>query len=416
MSPESILDTLPIDRSAKAAAWDAVQSAKSPDELQSAMDELPLPKRAKAALWDVKSKMWEAQPDMHFSAPVADAPSMPDAPTPTTLPDAAPPLPPQNGQELPPAPPQDAQQAPMPDDSAPSVNQPEFIKAHNAWNDATNKAALDHMQKFGTTHEDAKSAVAGTVGLEPKIDNYKAPLEPPPPPEAPPAPPELPKPTHVQSVSAATPNPPTAAMPTQPESPETIAAQVQQLGQFGAPVTPSQRKAVMFPGGNGMPPLSTLAGLKITHDHFGNVYAYRPDLLTPGEIHSAAKQNRLTELLGGPIGMGAPDKSALQGTPVAVVARAPDGTEIQSTATDVVNLPKTHAATAMVTPPGGSLSVEPIPNILAQRRGIAPPPAPAPPQIPVPPKYTIQQIRRAAIAKGRHPDLAVRQARMRGLI
>lgn len=403
MSPESILDTLPIDRSAKAAAWDAVQSAKSPDELQSAMDELPLPKVAKAALWDVKSKMWEAQPDMHFSAPITDAqPSTPDAPLLANTPVAVPPVPPQG-----------EQQEPISDDSAPAVNQPEFIKAHNAWNTATQNAALDHMQKFGGTHEDARAAVAGTVGVEPTIDNYAAPVEPPP--DGPGKLPDV-KPSPVKNVSPATPNPPTAALPTQPESPETIAIQIQQLGQFGAPVALSQRKAVMFPRGQAMPPLAGLAGLKLTHDHFGNVYAYRPDLITPGEIHSAAKNNRLPEVLGGPMGMGAPDKSQLHGTPLAVVSRAPDGTEVQSTATDAVNLPMTHAATAMVMPPGGSLSVEPIPNILAQRRGIALPSAPSPPQVPDPLKYTIQQIRRAAIAKGRHPDLAVRHARMRGLI
>ena len=72
-----------------------------------------------------------------------------------------------------------------------------------------------------------------------------------------------------------------------------------------------------------MPDLTTLAGLKLTHDDFGNTYAYRPDLITPGEIHRAAKNNTLPEVLGSIAGMGAPDKTALQGEPIAVTGRAP---------------------------------------------------------------------------------------------
>ena len=211
-------------------------------------------------------------------------------------------------------------QAPPP----PQYNSAEFTRAHSLWNTATNKAATAFMeQNPGTSFDDAKAAVQGTVGREPQIDDYKAPPPPPEPPQAP-AKPEPVKPTPVAKVSPATPNPPTAAIPTQPESPETITLQVGQLGQFGQPVQPSQRKVVMFPGGQGMPDLTTLpAGVKLTHDEFGNVYVYRPDLITPGDIHRAAKNNTLPEVLGGPLGMGAPDKSGIQGTPVAVVSHAP---------------------------------------------------------------------------------------------
>lgn len=269
----------------------------------------------------------------------------------------------------------------------PQYNSAEFTKAHNVWNSATNKAATSFMEANpGVSFDEAKQAVAGTVGVEPTIDNYKAP---PPPPEPPaPAPEVKPEPpAKVEKVSPATPNAPTAATPTQPEAPETIALQMGQMGSFGAPVQDSQRKAVMFPGGQGMPDLSTMAGLKITHDAFGNVYAYRPDLIAPGEIHAAAKNNTLPEVLGGPMGMGAPDKANLQGPPVAVVGKAPDGTEAQTTVTDAVNLPQTVAATHAVTPPGGTVEVKTPDQALAERGGNGQPPGSE-----VVPSYTAEQV------------------------
>ncbi len=169
-------------------------------------------------------------------------------------------------------------------------------------------------------------------------------------------------PTQVQRVSPATPNPPTAATATTPESPATIALQVDQLGQ-GA------RKVVMFPKGQGQPGVLP-EGVSVTHDAFGNTYAYRPDLVKTSEIHSAAKNNTLPEILGGPEGMGAPDKSALQGEPITVVGRSADGTEAQSTATDPEHLPETVAATHAVTPPGGTVGVEPVEGVLGERAGV----------------------------------------------
>jgi hypothetical protein len=176
-------------------------------------------------------------------------------------------------------------------------------------------------------------------------------------------------PTKVKSVSPATPNPPTAALATTPEAPATIALQMQQMGTHGEPLRPDQRKVVMFPRGQGQP-AELPPGVAVTHDSFGNTYAYRPDLLTPGEIHTAAKNNTLPELLGGPQGMGAPDKTALQGNPVAVVARGPDGVEAQSTATDQASLPQTIEATRDVVPPGGTLGVEHPSGVVSERAGI----------------------------------------------
>lgn len=174
------------------------------------------------------------------------------------------------------------------------------------------------------------------------------------------APPATPKPAQVQRVSPATPNPPTAALPTAPEKPETIALQVQQLGEGG-------RRVVMFPKGTTQPG-QWPAGVSLTHDEFGNTYAYRPDLIRKSEIRSAAKNNKLSEVLGSAEqGMGAPDKSALQGNPVVVTARTPEGAEAQSTATDTANLPATVAATHAVMPEGGSVSIETPEQAVADR-------------------------------------------------
>ena len=100
-------------------------------------------------------------------------------------------------------------------------------------------------------------------------------------------------------------------LPTEPESPETIALQMEQMGD-GA------RKVVMFPDGQNAP-TQYPPGIRITHgapwtDESGqvhrNLYAYRPDQTTAGAIHAAEKNNTLPELLGGPMGMGAPGYGA----------------------------------------------------------------------------------------------------------
>lgn len=245
---ESILDDLPIDRSAKADAWDAFHESQTPEDLQARLDALPLPHATKADLWDMKAKMYDG--------------------TPTPAPE--------------------------------------------------------------------------------------------PPPVEPEAAPEPPKPNQVQRVSPSTPNPPTAALPTQPEKPATIDIQMQQLGA-------GQRRVVMFPKGT-PPPAQYPNGTAITHDPFGNTYAYRADLIRKSEIRHAATQNRLSELLGAAQGgMGAPDKTALQGKVNAVVARAADGTEAQSTATDDFSMPGAVEAAQKLTPPGGSVTIEQPQNVIHQR-------------------------------------------------
>jgi N12 class adenine-specific DNA methylase len=210
------------------------------------------------------------------------------------------------------------------------------------------------------TGEIAPPAAPGASPVEPEANT---------PPGTPGKPAKPPKPASVEKVSPATPNPPTAAVPTAPEAPETIALQLQQLGE-------GHRKAVMFPKGTPAPTVYP-PGTAVTSDAFGNTYVFRPDLTNRSAIKRAAKNNTLPEILGSAeMGMGAPDKSALQGEPVTVVGRAPDGTEAQSTGTDQANLPVTLAATQHVTPPGGSVSVEPAENVIAERQQQPAPPVP----------------------------------------
>lgn len=167
-------------------------------------------------------------------------------------------------------------------------------------------------------------------------------------------------PSKTKTVSPATPNPPSAALRTVPESPETQEVQIQQLQQ-------GIRKVVMFPKDTYPPVDAPTGNIAVTHDKFGNVYWYRTDLIEPGVIHRAAENNELPQILGGPEGLGAPDKSQSMNGPV-VVARGPTGTEVQSTATTPEQLPQTIAAHGQVTPPGGSVEVTTPEDVIADRQ------------------------------------------------
>lgn len=173
-----------------------------------------------------------------------------------------------------------------------------------------------------------------------------------------------PPPTKSETVSPATPNPPTASVATHPESPETIAIQMQQLGE-------GLRRVVMFPKGEGQP-TQFPPNVAITHDEFGNTYAYRNDLTTKGEIHGAARNNQLSTILGGPNGTGAPDKITLPPDAPVVAVHAPDGTEVQATATSPESMGATVANHEPLVPPGGSVSVTNAPQVLHGRNGHPP--------------------------------------------
>lgn len=259
-------------------------------------------------------------------------------------------------------------------ESATVPNEQAYTKALTDWTKNSTKAAIEYtMEHPEVPHDQALQVVEGQVGRKPEIEDFQVPAEAempkPPKPEKPPKAVKPEKPADPKEVGQ------TAGIPTEPESPETYAVQLQQLRE-------GTRKVVMFPGGQGMPDLTTLEGFSITHDEVtapdgsrvNNVYVYRkgvgPGMVEPGEIKSAAKNNTLPELLGHTeLGMGAPDKTALKGEPIAVTAHAPDGTEVQSTATDAENLPQTVATTHALTPPGGTVSVGPPAKVLAERQG-----------------------------------------------
>ena len=206
------------------------------------------------------------------------------------------------------------------------------------------------------------------------------------------APPPVP-PTPTEHVGPRTPVPPTAAQPTTPETPETLDTQLAQMGQ-------GLRKVVMVPKSNldqGYQPAAPLpAGVSLTADAYGNRYYFdKQQGMTAEQVRSAAKNNKLPEILGGPVGMQAPDKSVIPpGQATVVKATAPNGTEVQSTATVPQMVPETLAATQPLVPPGGRLDVV-SPQAAIQDRTGAPVPPPvslsAPPSLPAQGESSVEE-------------------------
>lgn len=71
--PESVLDSLFVDRSVKADAWDAYHTAETPEDFKKQFDALALPKPAKATLFDLKFSglpLSSAAPIKHPAVPM----------------------------------------------------------------------------------------------------------------------------------------------------------------------------------------------------------------------------------------------------------------------------------------------------------------------------------------------------------
>lgn len=157
-----------------------------------------------------------------------------------------------------------------------------------------------------------------------------------------------------------------------PEAPDTIEAQRQKLVNGEVP-------AVMYPKGTPVPKTPP-AGMRRLPTKRG-VFDYDPNKLTPKQITDATKAGRENEILGlGPMSKDdVAAASAATGEPtVAVVERAPDGTEVKGTlatpSTVDVQAPTIEAGKSA----GNTVSVEPPDHVLAERTQAAQPtPAPA---------------------------------------
>lgn len=156
----------------------------------------------------------------------------------------------------------------------------------------------------------------------------------------------------------------TASHPTVPESPATLAIQIDQLKN-------GIRHVVMFPHGTETPGKARDIGMReiVTG---GNKFWHNPTKIKASEIATAAKKNELPKILGND-GYGAPDKSELSSTPLAVVAEDRHGTPAQDIATDKAHLPAAIKGAERVKPAGGSVKIE-TPGKVIERRPKPPDP------------------------------------------
>ena len=163
----------------------------------------------------------------------------------------------------------------------------------------------------------------------------------------------------------------TAKQQTIPERPETLALQLEQLAS-------GQRKAVLVPPGS---PITAAAAGTSRVRHMGNEVIFDPKRISAENIRQAIENNQLPQVLGSAErGMGAPDKSQIQGKPLAVIGRTESGTTAQGTLTDLQRLPGTFEATKDVTPEGGKISIEEPEVELARRLQPEGPPPQKPPK------------------------------------
>jgi diguanylate cyclase (GGDEF)-like protein len=170
----------------------------------------------------------------------------------------------------------------------------------------------------------------------------------------------------VSSEAAVTPTTPTTPpAPTQgagsvvaqesplPESKETLAAQVRALKEKRG-----SRKAVLVTPGEKMPlhpkSMKTLKTPK-------GVFIYRPDLISEAEILQAVAEDKI----GGILGLGVERKPA---APIgAVTARDAQGVTVQNAVVDKKTLPKAKKAGKKAAGPGGTVKMEPLGKVVAER-------------------------------------------------
>lgn len=146
-----------------------------------------------------------------------------------------------------------------------------------------------------------------------------------------------------------------------PETPATLKAQQEQL-------TAGDRKAVMYPRGTTVPELPK--GMRQTSTPRG-VFHYDPAQFTPARIKALSAAGKENEILGlGPVPKAeAVARAAAGETPVAVVERTPDGTEVRAAAGTEPTAPAQIAAIEAVKTPGNTVAVETPGGVVAKRTG-----------------------------------------------
>lgn len=145
-----------------------------------------------------------------------------------------------------------------------------------------------------------------------------------------------------------------------PETPRTLRIQMQQLRD-------GLRRVVFVARGAKARINPEEYGAKRHRAPSGDFY-YRPGKVSIKEIDASIHDHSLNELLGATHGgYGAPPKEDLKPPIKAVVSREPSGETVQGALSDVAHVPETVKAAEMITPPGGSVSIEDPAKEIANR-------------------------------------------------
>jgi len=150
-----------------------------------------------------------------------------------------------------------------------------------------------------------------------------------------------------------------ASPDTMPESIDTLMEQQKQL-------LDGYRSTQMFP--NGTPELSTPPGMERTETPAG-VFHHDPGQVSPDQVQDLSSQGRENELLGlGPVEKEKVLALIQKGeVPLAIVERAPDGTEVRAAVGTHSTAAQQFAAMLRNKSPGNTLKIEDLRQALAQR-------------------------------------------------
>lgn len=156
---------------------------------------------------------------------------------------------------------------------------------------------------------------------------------------------------------------------TVPEAQETLELQRQAL-------TEGKRRAVFYPEGTPPLPRPELENIGRVKVEGIGIFDFDKTKTTPKELREASKAGRLNDVLDlGPVNKEEVAQSAAQGaTPVAVVERTPEGTEVKAAAGTEETAPdQVTALQAAIAAPENTVTVEDPRTVVAQRQSAAPP-------------------------------------------